>query len=593
MACIFGRQIEEIDNSSSLAKLQTDFHFISLPLFDYFKLQPDFERYHYYFPPKGEEPVSWPVRKIHIRLPDIVEDMSWETLKTDFERCPHISSVSIRFALKTKHNLHIAKAVRESIGSGERHELGILAVHIDVPIKFGDEDTWEWWQRFRTGVRGDHRVVLGLELSSDLPSMEELQRWKGENLKSLIIPTSTFEYSHGIPFLPLHLRQFVRDVCKARNGYIELILSGTALVDITTYLDYLDYMLQDFKNYSQSKYNDLRMILRQPDRTLTIPEHQEIVSNRPKYIQYQRAIFDALNDRGSDADEVICVVFGAGCVVELINLVLLAAKKLQTKVKVYVVENDLDLCVELEARIFVEWGTRVVLVKTDINDWEPVEKADLAVFDLSESFPDHGMAPERLNLSSKVLKSDGICIPSSYTLYLSPVMAPRIYATKNRDWVEREFCPEVPCLVNLSSYYQISPSQQVFEFLQPFSSELAVPTERSCSVEFAAASLNSMFHGFLCHCTALLYDNIWLSNHPKTVTQEMASWSPTFFPLRVPEEIQKGVCIHMDFRRRVDNDCVWYEWSITKPFETTAHNWDGDYFKVRSPKMASVDEEKS
>lgn len=54
------------------------------------------------------------------------------------------------------------------------------------------EDTWSWYNRFRSFADYSPKIKLALELSADLPSKEELLRWLGESVELLIIPSDIF-----------------------------------------------------------------------------------------------------------------------------------------------------------------------------------------------------------------------------------------------------------------------------------------------------------------------------------------------------------------------------------------------------------------
>lgn len=44
-------------------------------------------------------------------------------------------------------------------------------------------DPWEWWNQLRFLCHHNNRLGVVLELGADLPSAEDLQRWRGEPLK--------------------------------------------------------------------------------------------------------------------------------------------------------------------------------------------------------------------------------------------------------------------------------------------------------------------------------------------------------------------------------------------------------------------------
>lgn len=53
-------------------------------------------------------------------------------------------------------------------------------------------EPWLWWTKFHERMGWDKRIGVVIELSADLPSQEVLNRWLGEPIKAVIIPTSLF-----------------------------------------------------------------------------------------------------------------------------------------------------------------------------------------------------------------------------------------------------------------------------------------------------------------------------------------------------------------------------------------------------------------
>lgn len=73
--------------------------------------------------------------------------------------------------------------------------LGVQSMQVWIRVPLSDasgEDTWQWWDRFRTAC--EHNTLLGvmLELSSDVPEEEALARWMGEPVRALSVSTDVF-----------------------------------------------------------------------------------------------------------------------------------------------------------------------------------------------------------------------------------------------------------------------------------------------------------------------------------------------------------------------------------------------------------------
>lgn len=55
-----------------------------------------------------------------------------------------------------------------------------------------NNDTWTWWNKLRAYADFHAHIGVALEISADIPSTEEIQRWLCEPILSLIIPSSLF-----------------------------------------------------------------------------------------------------------------------------------------------------------------------------------------------------------------------------------------------------------------------------------------------------------------------------------------------------------------------------------------------------------------
>lgn len=63
-------------------------------------------------------------------------------------------------------------------------------------------DPWNWWNTFRLHADFDNKISVCLELSADVPSPQQLKRWLGEPVASIIIPADLFmRNTHNYPVL--------------------------------------------------------------------------------------------------------------------------------------------------------------------------------------------------------------------------------------------------------------------------------------------------------------------------------------------------------------------------------------------------------
>lgn len=77
------------------------------------------------------------------------------------------------------------------------------------------EDPWHWWNSFRCAANFEKKLCVALELSADLPDSAAVDRWLGEPVRCLIVPTHLFMTNKkGFPVLPkphqMVIRQFFR-----------------------------------------------------------------------------------------------------------------------------------------------------------------------------------------------------------------------------------------------------------------------------------------------------------------------------------------------------------------------------------------------
>lgn len=119
------------------------------------------------------------------------------------------------------------------------------------------EDTWEWWNELRTFCHFNKHLYVALEMpdAKNLPSVDELNRWAGEPVKALIIPTWMFlTNQHKQPvlskahqdiiqmFMPLDVQYIVTgpiyhgDSYKQYNSYIHFL--GKKLYNPNTMADF-------------------------------------------------------------------------------------------------------------------------------------------------------------------------------------------------------------------------------------------------------------------------------------------------------------------------------------------------------------------
>ncbi|CAN1246562.1 Protein arginine N-methyltransferase 1.5 [Linum grandiflorum] len=295
-----------------------------------------------------------------------------------------------------------------------------------------------------------------------------------------------------------------------------------------------------------------------------------------KYIQYQRAVCKALLDRVPDEEAnvtTVLMVVGAGRGP-------LAAEETGRKIKVYAVEKNPNAVVTLHSLVKLEgWEDVVTIISCDMRFWEAPEKADILVSELLGSFGDNELSPECLDGAQRFLKQDGISIPSSYTSFIQPVTASKLFndVKSHKDLVHFE----TAYVVKLHNIARLAPPQPVFTFSHPNNSATKT-NERYTKLlfELPADTGSAMVHGFAGYFDAVLYKDVHLGIEPSTATPNMFSWFAIFFPLRSPLCIKPGSSLEVHFWRCCGSSKVWYEWSVAAPTPSAIHNTNGRSYWV-------------
>jgi type II protein arginine methyltransferase len=228
-----------------------------------------------------------------------------------------------------------------------------------------------------------------------------------------------------------------------------------------------------------------------------------------KYDWYERAIARALSDwiaqrkpaSGTDGRIVVAVV-GAGRG-PLVTRALKAAESVGIDIDMWALEKNPNAFVLLQRHNSTVWNGRVSLVKSDMRTWRgPVRhddvrrlsqsliktqkdpsytgsadtdstyllataatkathyKIDILVSELLGSFADNELSPECLDGVQHLLNpTHGISIPTSYTAFISPIAAPKLYADINNSMAQTTpHAAEIPYVVMLNAIDHISSS---------------------------------------------------------------------------------------------------------------------------------------
>lgn len=228
----------------------------------------------------------------------------------------------------------------------------------------------------------------------------------------------------------------------------------------------------------------------------------------------------------------------------------------------------------------------LTIISSDMRDITLDEKADILVSELLGSFGDNELSPECLDGAQKLLKDDGISIPSKSTSYINPIMSQKLHNVIRESQAYRlrgkptsiEQQIESSYVVYLKNVFHISPAQAVFTFDHPNKAAI-IDNSRYASLTFDI-SQDCLFTGFAGYFDTVLYKDITLSIAPETHTRGLSSWFPMYFPITEAQNLKAGDKLVARFWRCVSNREVWYEWSTSAPGISHIHNAGGRFCSI-------------
>lgn len=523
---------------------------------------------------------------------DHIREHSKELFLQELGFATHLSVPAILIYLSKPNNIQLARILNDKLNSGFSYSvwINIPMIHPSrySPVSETEYDTWDWWNNFRTYCSYDKRLGLVLELPDvkhNVPGCE-LERWIGEPVKALLIPTSFFLINqHGKPVLS----RTHQDIIKKFMGIdVQYIIKPDTEGDLSLYVRYLHFLGK--KLYVQDTMSEFVQgcedFLQNPLQPLT--EHLEtniyevFEKDQVKYDTYQNAVYKAIEAFPKENGEVpVVMVVGAGRG-PLVQAVLNVSYTLNRKVKVYAVEKNPFAINTLIDRVKNEWNNKVTLINEDMRIYEPPEKADILVSELLGSFGDNELSPECLDGAQRFLKKTGISIPYSYTSYLAPLQSIKIFnEIKTNRPIDKSLlsCYETPYVVHLVNYYQIAPPQELFSFTHPNWSE-NINNQRYKKLKFRC-NQTCVLTGFAGFFETVLFKDVNLSIHPETHTPDMVSWFPIVFPLPEPVHVTEGSAIEVSFWRAESEEKVWYEWCLEAPVKGSIMNPNGRSYFIR------------
>ncbi|KAJ8542692.1 hypothetical protein ON010_g12121 [Phytophthora cinnamomi] len=410
-------------------------------------------------------------------------------------------------------------------------------------------DPWEVWDSLRARCEYHPKLHVALEITADLPSAEEIQRWLGEPVK-------------------------VSDECAftaAPNA------DGAALPTHHP-------ILFEWTTTSPWEASALCAVFALPLQQASEPRPQSAVrgtifglSPGPAAAPYgQSGVTDAITkalEQTPDDKESVVMVVGAGRG-PLVRCALRAATIANRKTRMFAVEKNPNAVITLRNLKISEKWDNVTIIASDMRNWRTNERADIMVSELLGSFGDNELSPECLDGAQDFLHENGISIPREYTSYVTPVMSSKLWNEVKVHDSLKSF--ETPYVVRLHNFYALAPTQRCFRFTHP-KFNTRIDNRRQAELRFTAAE-SAVVHGLAGYFDAVLFDDVTLSIEPDTHSDGMFSWFPIYFPLRQPLRFQKGEEVVVNFWRLESNNRVWYEWSASSgdgKYHVPIHNPNG------------------
>ena len=473
-----------------------------------------------------------------------------------------------------------------------------------TPASPTPSDSWACWNRLRSLCEANPALGAVLELGPDLPeSDEEVERWCGEPLRAVILPTSSFlTNKKGYPTLS---RRHQVVLAKLLTMNPKIIVSGRSdahAEGLGAHVLYLRHFLSKkpaptMQERFESPYYDYLQAPLQPLQDNLESQTYETFEKDPvKYREYERAIMLALQDRHSgasgggaggaggssgsgDAALPVVMVVGAGRG-PLVAAALAASQSAGVPIKVYAVEKNDNAVVTLQNRCLTEplWAEHVTVVPGDMRDAfrEAPVLADILVSELLGSWGDNELSPECLDGAQRYLRPGGISIPCDYTSYLAPLSSAKLWnevkAFKDLSHFETFY------VVKIHNGFQMAPSQPTFYFAHP-SPESRPDNSRYTTLRFDVP-VGATLHGFAGFFHSTLYRDVCISTDPATLSDGMFSWFPLYLPLRHPVLVPDGGTVEVHCWRHASSNKVWYEWALVQPQMSPIHNVNGRSYHI-------------
>ncbi|KAI9259927.1 PRMT5 arginine-N-methyltransferase-domain-containing protein [Sporodiniella umbellata] len=427
----------------------------------------------------------------------------------------------------------------------------------NIKIKFLDLYSschWKRWNKLRTMTAYNTKLGVALEVRPHLP-IESLHIWLSEPVRVLLLPGNLFINNRsGYPVMTKDHQQFVRTMMHVLSPDIFITeVDSQRTRDYCQYVKFLNrnlVKLTEFEKYAWNFHDLLQTPLQPLSCHLQNQLYETFEKDPIKYNQYEEQ-----------------TVVGAGRG-PLVNCCLKAAQRADIGVHIHAIEKNPNAFVTLQNLKATVWCDNVNIVYSDMRSWKTDMKFDIIVSELLGSFGDNELSPECLDGAQRLLKKNGISIPSSYTTSIAPLSSNRVYT--NIVALKNPLCFQTPYVVMFHQTCLLAIPQDLWTFHHPNIDDIGLGSSpinnfhntRYKKVQFVVEH-DCLMHGIAGYFDCSLYKNVKISIHPDTHSPGMFSWFPIFFPVQKPLLLMPGSVITVCFWRLTDKRKVWYEWSVS------------------------------
>lgn len=175
-----------------------------------------------------------------------IRDQSKALLQQELNFASHLGVPAILINLHKPTNTQLARIINEKLVGPVNYSvwINIPMVHPSQysPLAEEKHDSWQWWNNFRTYCSYDKRVGVVLEMPDieHLPTPEEVNRWIGEPVRALIIPTSLFLMNqYHKPVLSKSHQELIK---KFMTIDVQYIIKADTEVDLGSFQGYMNFL---------------------------------------------------------------------------------------------------------------------------------------------------------------------------------------------------------------------------------------------------------------------------------------------------------------------------------------------------------------